>query len=188
MLKHAFAQQRHMLMQATFLSHERKPEVNISRARVVVSPSIVYKCVKRNLIGKRLIFCRRLWLKNVACLSPLIVLSLGGRGGERGLRGCRESCYHKQGVALYRRKAKGDNLVCWRDNTGAINAFYVSCSMYILKFKERRINQGIILRVFLSFQCNERFTQALAQFKLPWLFSPSSVTNHYSLSDVRPIL
>ena len=27
-------------MQATFLSHERKPEVNISRARAVVSPSI----------------------------------------------------------------------------------------------------------------------------------------------------
>ena len=173
-------------MQATFLSHERKPEVNISRARAVVSPSIVYKCVKRNLIGKRLIFCRRLWLKNVACLSPLIVLSLGG-GGGRGLRGCRESCYHKQGVALYRGKAKGYNLVCWRDNTGAINAFYVSCSLYILKFKERRINQGIILRVSLSFQCNERFTQALAQFKLPWLFFPS-VTNHYSLSKVRPIL
>ena len=98
-------------MQATFLSHERKPEVNISRARAVVSPSIVYKCVKTNLIGKR--------LKNVACLSPLIVLSLGGEGGGggAGLRGCRESCYHKQGVALYRGKAKGDNLVCWRDNT-----------------------------------------------------------------------
>lgn len=104
-------------MQATFLSHERKPEVNISRARAVVSPSIVYECVKRNLRGKRLIFCRRLWLKNVACLSPLIVHSLGGGGGGRGLRGCRESCYHKQGVALYRGKAKGNNLVRWRDNT-----------------------------------------------------------------------
>lgn len=121
-------------------------------------------------------------------LKPPNSSFLGRRGGGRGLRGCRESCYHKQGVALYRGKAKGDNLVCWRDNTGAINAFYVSCSMYILKFKERRIIQGIILRVSLSFQCNERFTQALAQFKLPWLFSPSSVTNHYSLSNVRPIL
>jgi len=69
-------------MQATFLSRERKPEVNISRARAVVSPSIVYKCVKTNLIGKRLIFC---------------FLSLGG-------------------VALYRGKAKGDILVCWRED------------------------------------------------------------------------
>ena len=88
-------------MQATFLSRERKPEVNISRARAVVSPSIVYKCVKTNLIGKRLIFC---------------FLSLGGGGGGAGLRGCRESCYHKQGVALYRGKAKGDILVCWRED------------------------------------------------------------------------
>ena len=61
----------------------------------------------------------------------------------------------------------------------AINAFYVSCSLYILKFKERRINQGIILRVSLSFQCNERFTQALAQFKLPGLFFP--LISHKSL-------
>lgn len=70
----------------------------------------------------------------------------------------------------------------------AINAFHVSCGLYILKFKERRINQGIILKVSLSFQCNERFTQALAQFKLPWLFFPLSHKSLFSFQSAANTL
>lgn len=93
-------------MQATFSSHERKPEVNISRARAVVSPSIAYKCEER--FNRKTAHLLSPSVAQKRCvLKPPNSSFLGRRGGEgRGLRGCRESCYHKQGVALYREKQK----------------------------------------------------------------------------------
>lgn len=90
------------LKKPTFLSHGRKPEVNISQARILVSPKFsntnVVLCKQpkqeysRFPVRKQRNSGCRSWLKNVACLSSLLpctaALFASGRASSVAINSC----------------------------------------------------------------------------------------------------